>query len=213
MFKPISNYLQIISRQVQLICGSPEPASGLHTPPTSLRWQVPGLLLGWGEGGTGKSPVHRGSSKISLLPVALKWLAHSTMKGLCWKKDSLSPHPKSQDEVSPHKTKCKVSGILSSCSLPPLPHPAGSLLRLPVGRNNLCLSTSSPDPLRVLHSAAFRPPLDSTSSSSGSRDSPSATRPLPVSPVCENGTVFQQNTQTRVQRTILDSSSSPTHQS
>lgn len=126
---------------------------------------------------------------------------------------TLSPHPKSQDEVSPHKTKCKVSGILSSCSLPPLPHPAGSLLRLPVGRNNLCLSTSSPDPLRVLHSAAFRPPLDSTSSSSGSRDSPSATRPLPVSPVCENGTVFQQNTQTRVQRTILDSSSSPTHQS
>lgn len=36
MFKPISNYLQIISRQVQLIGGSQEPASSLHTPPSSF---------------------------------------------------------------------------------------------------------------------------------------------------------------------------------
>lgn len=46
MFKPISNCLQIISRQVQRISGSREPASSLHTSPSSFRWQVPGLLGG-----------------------------------------------------------------------------------------------------------------------------------------------------------------------
>ena len=46
MFKPISNCLQIISRQVQRIGGSQEPAASLHTSPSSFRWQVPGLLGG-----------------------------------------------------------------------------------------------------------------------------------------------------------------------
>lgn len=133
MFKPISNYLQIISRQVQLICGSQEPASSLDTPPSSFRWQVPGLWCGEQRRWERKESSPRRVPKDLLTPRCPRTAGTQHSDKNSAGRRTLSPHPKSQSEVSLHETKWKVSGNLSTCSLPPFPPPSPSLLRLPAG--------------------------------------------------------------------------------
>lgn len=86
MSKPISNHLQIISRQVQLICGSREPASSLHIPPSSFRWQVSGLLVAEGEAkkvGEERVQATERPQRSPHTPLPYGW--HTAQRpGLCW---------------------------------------------------------------------------------------------------------------------------------